>query len=82
MDVVNKLIKYAHFISFKKIYDTKQFKYFYINKVIQYQRILKNIINEKNKLFTSKYWQTLMQGINIKLKFSTTYHLPTDGQIK
>ena len=34
--VVNRLIKYIYFILFKEMYDTEQFGYFYINKIIQY----------------------------------------------
>ena len=44
--------------------------------------MLKSIISDKNKLFVSRYWQTLMQKINIKLKFSIAYYLQIDEQME
>ena len=32
--VVNKLIKYIHFILFQEIYNAEQLSYFYINKIV------------------------------------------------
>ena len=55
MIVINKLTKYAHFILFKETYDIEQLKHLYIDKIIRYQKILQKIINDKDKLFTSKY---------------------------
>ena len=36
MVVIDKLIKNTHFILFIEIYDIKELKYFYINKIIKY----------------------------------------------
>ena len=36
MVVINKLIKYVHYIPSIKTYNTKQLKHFYINKIIKY----------------------------------------------
>ena len=50
--MINKLIKYIYFISFIKIYNIEQLKRLYIDRIIKYQKILKNIIsNKKNCLF-------------------------------
>ena len=53
--VVDKLIKYIHFILFIEMYNIEQLRHFYIDKIIRYQKILKNIINDRNKLFILMY---------------------------
>lgn len=42
----------------------------------------KEIISNKNKLFTSKFWTSLIAQLGIKYKISTTYHPQTNGQTK
>ena len=42
----------------------------------------KGIINDRNPLFTSKFWSELCDIIEIKCKLLTAYHPQTDGQTK
>jgi hypothetical protein len=42
--------------------------------------LLRKIILNRNKLFTSKFWQALTAKIRIKTKLSTAFHPQTDGQ--
>jgi len=42
-------------------------------------RLPLNIISNRDKLFTSKFWSSLHKLMGIKLKMSTAYHLETDG---
>ena len=37
--IVDRLIKYAHFVSFKKTYTTKKLKFVILNKLVQYHDI-------------------------------------------
>ena len=53
-----------------------------LNRLIRYQEISKGFINDKNKLFTSNYWRTLLSMLRIKLKISTTFHSQTNEQTK
>ena len=53
--MINRLTKYCHIIFFKKIYNVEQLKYVVLNRLIQYQEISKEFINDKDKLFTSNY---------------------------
>ncbi len=56
----NKLIKYLHIIACKEKFIAKQLRYIVLNQLIQYRNILKELINDKDKLFTSNYWKTLL----------------------
>ena len=42
--------------------------------------ILKVIISNRDPKFTSNFWKSLFKGLDIKLNFSTAYHLQMDGQ--
>ena len=53
--MIDRLIKYCHIIFFKKIYNVEQLKYVVLNRLIQYQKISKKLINNKDKLFTFNY---------------------------
>ena len=80
--MINRLIEYCHIIFFKKIYDVEQLKYIVLNRFIRYQEISKRLINDKDKLFISNYWKTLLSMLRIKLKMSTTFHSQTNDQTK
>ena len=80
--MINRLTKYCHIIFFKEIYNVEQLKYIVLNRLVWYQELSKKIINDKDKLFTSNYWKTLLSMLKIKLKMSTTFHPQTNEQTK
>ena len=80
--MIDRLIKYCHIIFFKEIYNVEQLKYVVLNRLIRYQKILKELINDKDKLFTFNYWRTLLSMLRIKLRMSTTYYSQIDEQTK
>ncbi len=53
--IVDKLIKYLCIIVCTKKFIAKQLKYVVLNRLIQYYNILKVLISNRDKLFTSKY---------------------------
>ena len=72
--MIDRLTKYCHIVSFKETYNVEQLKYIVLNRLIRYQEISKELINDKDKLFTSNYWKTLLSMLKTKLRMSTTYH--------
>jgi hypothetical protein len=58
--VINRLTKYAHFIFYKKGLTTEELIYAFNRNIIVNHRISKEIINNRDKLFTSKFWKLLM----------------------
>ncbi len=53
--MIDKLIKCLYIIVCKKKFITKQLKYIVLNRFIRYYNIFKEIISNKDKLFTSNY---------------------------
>ena len=54
----------------------------FIQKHAIYFNIPEIIITDRDAIFISKYWQTILSSLGTKLKMSTAYHPETDGQIE
>ena len=80
--MIDRLTKYCHIVFFKEAYIVEQLKYIVLDRLIRYQEISKEFINDKDKLFISNYWKTLLSMLRTKLKMSTTYHSQTNEQTK
>ena len=78
--IIDHFTKYMHFISFREEYDSEQLRYIFMNWLIRYHEILKELTSDKNKLFTLKYWQTFVSMLKVRLCLFTTYHSRTDEQ--
>ena len=53
--IIDKLTKYIYLISYNKKFMTKQIIQIILDKVIRYYEILKNIMLNKDKIFTSNF---------------------------
>jgi len=82
MVIVDKLTKYAILIPYKETYKAYQLGFILLDKLIRDHGIPESITSDRDRLFTSHYWKTLIAAIGTKLRMSTAYHLETDGQIE
>jgi hypothetical protein len=80
MVIVDRFTKYAIMLPFRRNYTAVQLAHVLKDRLIRYHGIPKSIISDRDKLFTSNYWSTLMAEIGIQRKLSTAYHPQTDGQ--
>ena len=53
--MINKFTKYIHVISFKENYTIVQLKKMFIDRLIRYHELFKNVINDRDKFFTFNY---------------------------
>ena len=51
-----------------------------IKKIIANHKIPQSIRSDRDKLFTSKFWNTWTQQLGTKVKLLTAYYPQTDGQ--
>jgi transposase InsO family protein len=77
--IVDRFTKYALMIPFQRDYIAVQLAHVLKDRLIRDHGIPKIIISDRDKLFTSNYWATLMAEIGIQRKLSIAYHLQTDG---
>ena len=73
--IIDKLIKYTIIVPFKETYKADQLAFVLLDRLIRDYSILKSIISDRDKLFMSNYWKTLVVVIGIKLWILTVYYL-------
>lgn len=78
--MVDRLTKYTHFVPCKATLTAEQLGFLVLDRLIRYHGIPAKIISDRDKLFTSAYWRTLVAQMGIHHKLSTAFHPETDGQ--
>jgi transposase InsO family protein len=78
--VVDRFTKFAEMIPFRHSYTAEQLARVFLDRIIRHHGIPESIISDRDKLFTSNYWTTLLAVMGTKKKLSTAYHPQTDGQ--
>jgi hypothetical protein len=80
MVVTDRLTKYAYFIPYLKSSLAENLAYIFYKYIMANHGFPQRIINNRDKLFTSRFWKLLMDLSGVHHKMSTAYHLQTDGQ--
>lgn len=57
--VVDRLIKFAHFLHVNKKYSLDKLTILYIKEIIRYNRVLVSIFSNRDPRFSSKFWRNL-----------------------
>jgi len=76
--MIDKLTKYSHIIACTKKFTVEQLEYIVLNRLIRYHNILKALTSDRDKLFTSNYWRTLISMLGTRLRMSIVYHSITN----
>ena len=77
--IVDRLTKVAHFILIKTTYKGSQLAELYMARIVSLHGISKKIILDRGSQFTSRFWKSFHEKMDMKLKFSSAYHPQTDG---
>jgi len=80
--IVNRLMKYTMFISFRETVTALVLMYIILWELISNHELLKKFIINRDKLFMSKFWEMLTAELRIKHKMSMTYYLQMNEQSK
>ncbi len=80
LTIVDRLIKYIMFISFKKTTTASVLMYIILQELINKHRLSKKFITDRDKLFTSKFWKMLTAELRINQKMLTAYHSQMNEQ--
>jgi len=69
MVVSDRLSKYAHLVSLKADFNSKQVAELFVKNIVKLHGFPKFIISDRDKVFTSQFWQHLfkLSGITLKL---------------
>ena len=80
--LINKLTKHAIYIAIIKNLNIKNFAKLLWRKFISHHDIMRDIILNKNSLFTNYFWSTLCWHLNIKCQFNIAFHSQINNQIE
>lgn len=69
-----------HIFSLKHPFSTPKVAQLFLDNVIKLYGTPKSLVTDRDKVFTSGFWKSLFQALNIKLALTTAYHPQTDGQ--
>jgi hypothetical protein len=62
------------FIPYRETWTVEQLARVFVKEVVANHGILRQLISDRDKLFTSNFWTELMKIVGVKYKLSTAYH--------
>ena len=80
--VVDRLSKYADFMSLKHPYFAQTVATVFVKEIGRLHDIPSSIIIDRDKIFLSHFWKEIFRLQGTILKKSTAYHPQIDGQSK
>lgn len=78
--VVDRLSKYAHFLSLSHPYTAKIVAEKFVDGIVKYHGMPKSIISDRDPIFISHFWREFFKLSGTQLNMSSSYHHETDGQ--
>lgn len=78
--MVDRFTKYAHFIPVKHPYTAVTIAKVVFDNVVKLHGLPKSIVLDRDKVFTSIFWEELFKLMGTQLVFSSAYHPQTDGR--
>jgi len=78
--IVDRLTKSAHFLAIRTTLPLEDLARLYIDEIVRLHGVPVSIISDRDTRLTSRFWGSLQQALGTRLKFSTAFHLQTDGQ--
>ena len=80
--IVDWLTKEVRFLPYKEVSDAEELAYTFLRNVTVLQGLSDEIISDRDKLFTLRFWTALTRQLGLLHKLSTVYHPQMNKQIK
>ncbi|GJT41792.1 reverse transcriptase domain-containing protein [Tanacetum coccineum] len=80
--IIDRLTKSAHFLPMKETDLMEKLTRQYLKEVVSRHGVPVLIISDRDRKFTSHFWQSLNNALGTQLDMSTAYHPQMDGQSK
>lgn len=80
MVVIDRLSKYAHFLSISHPYIATIVARVFLDNIFKLHGFPLNIVSDRDPVFTNQFWKELFKLSGTKLLLSLAYHPQMDGQ--
>lgn len=80
MVVVDRLTKFARFIPLAHPFSAISVAKIFLDNIYKLHGLPESIVSDRDRVFTSVFWQQLFQLLGVTLNLSTAYHPQSDGQ--
>ena len=80
--IIDRFSKMTHFTSCNKNLTIIQFAWVFLRDVLRLHEVLKMIVSDRNHLFISKFWSTLIKRLDTNHRLFTFFHSQTDELTK
>ena len=77
--LMNKLMKHATYIATIKNLNAKNFAKLLWREFISHHDMMRDIISNRNSLFTNHFWSTLCWHLNARRQFNIAFHSQTNN---
>jgi IS30 family transposase len=77
---VDRLTKYAHFIALSHPYTANSVARIFIGNILKLHGPPVAIACDRDRVFTSQFWQNIFKALKISLHYSSAHHPESDGQ--
>ena len=81
-EIVDRMIKLAHFFRVKTIYSAYSYGKLYVDKIIRLHGIPMSIISNCRLQFTSYFWKAFQKALGTRFDLSTAFLPQRDGQFE
>lgn len=78
--IVDRFTKMSHFIPLKTRATIEELAHIFLREIWRLHGLPEEIISDRDSRFESKFWDSLMKLLGVKLRLSTAYRPQTDGQ--
>ncbi|GAM88161.1 hypothetical protein ANO11243_061920 [Dothideomycetidae sp. 11243] len=78
--LVDRLTKYCYFVPMLTRATAEDMAFVFLKTIVSRHGVPKELITDRDKLFTSQFWQSFTDQIGTHHKLSTSFHPQTDGQ--
>jgi len=82
MVVVDRFSKMAHFMACHTTFDATQVANLYFKDIVRLHGIPRSMVFDHDTKILSHFWLTLWKKLGTYVKFGTSCHPQTDGQIE
>ena len=77
--IIDRLSKFSHFLPLTADFSTPKVADVFIKEIVSIHGLPQTIVSNRDKVFTSKFWEQTCARQGIKLAHNSAYHPQSDG---